>query len=84
MLSFLYYHIALGFSKVLLVMHPFLRLAKSYKQIFESGSANKDLRVKLEKYMDPKAHTSFDVSFKFLIRLFLNFLTYITFTKHPM
>ena len=48
-------------------MHPFLRLAKSYKQIFESGSANKDLRIMLEKYMDPKAHTPFHVSFKFLI-----------------
>ena len=78
MLPFSYYHLALGFSKVLLVMHPFLRLAKSYKQIFESGSANKDLRVTLEKYMDPKAHTPFHVSFKFLIRLFMNFY------KHPM
>ena len=47
-------------------MHPFLRLAKSYKQIFESKSANKDLRIMLEKYMDPKAHTPFHVSFKFL------------------
>ena len=72
MLPFSYYHLALGFSKVLLVMHPFLRLAKSYKQIFESGSANKDLRVTLEKYMDPKAHTPFHVSFKFMIRLFMN------------
>jgi len=56
-----------GFSKVLLVMHPFLRLAKSYKQIFESGSANKDLRVTLEKYMDPKAHTPFHGFVKFVI-----------------
>ena len=73
MLIFLYYHVPLGFSKVLLVMHPFLRIAKSYKQIFESGSANKGLKVMLEKYMDPKAHTPFHVSFKFLIRLLLNF-----------
>ena len=60
-------------------MHPFLRLAKSYKQIFESGSANKDLRVKLEKYMDPKAHTSFDVSFQIsdmAILEFRNFYIY--------
>ena len=56
-----------GFSKVLLVMHPFLRLAKSYHQIFDSkDQASKeltDIKSRLEKYIkENQGQVDFEVS----------------------
>lgn len=61
-----------GFSKVLLVMHPFLRLAKSYHQMFDSkDQASKELsemKTTLQKYIkDNQGKVNFEGFVRFII-----------------
>jgi len=60
-----------GFSKILLVMHPFLRIAKSYHQIFDSNDKSTELtqmKSTLEKYIkDNQRKVNFEGFVRFII-----------------
>jgi len=61
-----------GFSKILLVMHPFIRLAKSYQQIFDSDQPSKevsDMKTRLEKFITVKGDK---LNFEGFVRFIIN------------
>merc|ERR1712150_273064 len=61
-----------GFSKILLVMHPFIRIAKSYHQIFDSNQPRKEMsemKTKLEKYINIQGDK---VNFEGFVRFIIN------------